>query len=87
MGWIVGPVVQEPGVWLTWHLHHFNKEPGGVVVTAEALGDGTTVISTNSGSHQPNFAEAQQAGNPYKTYRLNVGTGTTFASFWLRGIG
>jgi hypothetical protein len=88
MKWIVGPLFQEANSTFTWTMSGFNVEPGGVVVTAEALGFGTTVTSTNSGSHQPNFAEAQLSRDDYKLYQLDVTNPKLSgnASFWILGI-
>ena len=83
MGWIVGPVFQPNGDW-EWWIHSFTGEPGGVIAGVEAFTDSTTVAAIYNGNHQPNFAEAQTSGDPYKRYFVGVrGSG----SYWLIGVG
>ena len=83
MGWIIGPVYQNAGD-TEWWVGGFAKEPGGVAVAAESFGDLSMVTTLYTGNRQPNSAEAQEKGNPYKDYFLGVRGG---GSFWIQGIG
>jgi hypothetical protein len=83
MGWIAGPVHQDGGD-VEWWIGGFGKEPGGVVVTAEAFTDLAMVTTLYTGNRQPNFAEAQINQNPYKSYFIGVRGG---GSFWIIGVG
>src|SRR5690349_4326515 len=85
---ITGPCVQKGKSTFTWWVSNFALEPGGVVVTAEALNAGDEVTSANSGSHQPTYGEAAASQNPYKSFRLDVTTYTVdVSSFYILGIG
>lgn len=83
MGWVAGPIYQPAGD-SEWWIKDFSREPGGVAVTAEAIGDLSMVTTLYTGNRQPNFAEAQINRNPYKSYFIGVrGAG----SFWVIGVG